>query len=549
MAQNNDRNRFLAEFQESLNRLSQLNNIVKKNTDNKRKFSSFVIGELEKIKQRIAAIVVKINELKSRLDDLQGQVVQNNNGIQSKDSEISQLKQQLDQLTREKDSLNMQLVEANRLRDENVNKAQGLQTVIDQKEVEIQNLTAQNSSLSNEVNALKQDLTSRGDVQAQHAQAIEQLRKENEAALNNQGQQNQVQIQQLQQQIAEKEQQLQTNIGQIQQLQQQIVEKDQQLQTNVGQIQQLQEQIALKDQEIARLQSDASNSSQTLNAELEQIKQELNNTKLALQNGQAEKAQLIAENDDLIERIKAATITINEATQHLRELTDEDFYNKSTTDVSELIAQIEQLLQNISNAIQTGQTSSQQVQVGPNRQTRMGQLNRDVMINGNPMNIENLLNQLKNKSDSEARNTGRKENKYTLANNYIKNYLDKNQNISNEDLNNMVRTALLTNGIGINNGSVRGGKKTHKKYKLRKSYNKTKRHVKKMNGRSYKQSGGFLYGSKKTSSTNSLTIPNSNSNKTPSTKTISVSSKTNSSSNKSQKPHTKNKNKNTSKKR
>ena len=575
------KNGFLDEFQQSLNTLNQINGIIDKNTQDKNQFSVFVRQQLERIRKSIANLIVQINELKTRLQNLQGQINQNNSGIQNKDAEIAQLKQQLNQLTGEKDVLTAQLAEANRLRDENANNVQGLQANINQMETNIANLTARNAELTNEVNQLTQQLNARGGIEAQNAEAIDKLRRENEAALNGQTQQHQQQILQLQEQINQRQAALDANAQQIQQLQQDITARQTALDANTQQIQQLQQDIAARDQEIARLQNAAATAAQDINQQLQQTRQELANAQQALQNIGAERDQLVAENDDLIDRIIAGTQAIQAATQRLRELTDEDFYKQSsagvTTDVDAIIQEIEGLIRDVSNSLQNGGPGAPGgprrfdengrplaggVQGGPVRGildsintgqpttgfTQGPNSSKKIVVPGmGEVTVSGFLNALHNKAN-QANRPG-VESKYQLAYNSIQTAL-KNPFMSEAKITQLIGDTFRQYKIEIKNNQIFGGKKTYKK-----SPKKYKRNTKK-NTKKNKHVGGFLYGNKKTTaSTGALTIPN----KTPSTKTIStissISSKTSSISNnsgksqKSRKTINKNKNKNTSRKR
>jgi hypothetical protein len=582
------KNGFLAQFQQSLNTLNQINGIIDKNTQDKNQFSVFVRQQLERIRASIAKLVVRINELKTRLQNLQGQITQNTSGIQNKDAEIVQIKQQLQQLTGERDALTAQLAEATRIRDENANNVQGLQANINQMETNIANLTAQNAALTNDVNQLTQQLNARGGIEAQNAQAIEQLRKENEAALNGQTQQHQQQILQLQEQINQRQVALDANAQQIQQLQQDIAARQTALDANTQQIQQLQQDIAARDQEIVRLQNEGNQAAQGVSQQLQQTTQELANVQQTLQNITSERDQLVAENDDLIERIIAGTLAIQQATQRLRELTDDEFYKQSstrvTTDVDTIIQEIEGLIQEVSNSLQNGPASrvlpqspggqgrsSGGVSGGPGgvSQRPIGILesiesgkpateihlpNGSALINISgmqPMTITEFMKQLHSKA--ERANRPGYPSKYQKAYDSIRNNSDLKNPFKPEGfLSQKISDTLRQYNIEIKNNKIFGGKKTHKTHKKYKMYNKmhNKSH-KKHQGytKKLKQRGGFLYGNKKTNaSTNLLTIPN----KTPSTKTISTIStistktspqKTNSNKNKNKK------NKNTVRKR
>ena len=557
----NQKDGFLAQFQQSLDTLNQINSVIDKNSQDKQQFSAFVKDQLAKIRAKIGILIQRIDELKARIVDLQGQINQNNNGIQGKDDEIANL-------IIDRDSLRGQLTEALRLRDESRNTAAALQTTIDQHETEINRLTAENATLRNDINRLNNDIDSRGVVaEQQRAQDIEQLRRDNDAILQRQAQESVAQQQQLQQQIdannqriQELEQQAQQSAAQIQQLQEQLNQRQVALDANNQQIQQLQQEIVAKDQTIQQL-NDQNNANGNLQQSFNRITQEL-------ERSQMERNGLVQENDDLIDRIVQATLVIQNATQRLRELTDEQFYIQNRggvqTDVDAIIQQIEGLIQSISNALNPagnrGGPPSNPPARGVNVPRPIGIL--ESMSSGNPANV-NLLRQNTNGSKkitlpgfpemtfvdfmtglhrkAEQANRPGSPSKYQKAYESLQNNNNlTNPRLTSQQITQIIADTLRSNNIEIKNRQLFGGKKTQKRYKMRKSYNKNKRnqrHTKKL-----KQRGGFLYGDKKTTSTVSLT----NSNKTASTNTISSSSKSQKSNNNKNK--NKNKNKNTVKK-
>jgi hypothetical protein len=457
-------------------------------------------------------------------------------------------------------------------------------------EAEVQRLTGENATLRNDIAQLNNDINNRGNAsEQQRAQEIEQLRRDNDAILQRQAQESAAQQQQLQQQIDANNQRIQDLEGQsqqsaaqIQQLQEQINQRQAALDANNQQIQQLQQEIAARDQRIQELEVQI-NANGNLQQNLDAITQNLNQV-------QAERDGFVAENDDLIERIIAATGIIQNATQRLRELTDEQFYAQSKTgvqtDVNAIIQEIENLIQSISNSLQNGPASralpppgAPRGQGGPGPQggpRRFDENGRPLAggISGGPVGILESISTGQPATEIPQRQGPNGAKKITIpgikemtltdfinglhrkaeqanrpgaASKYQKAYdsLQSNNELKNNSLTPVQITQIITdtlrsNGIEIKNGQLFGGKKmqkTQKKYKMRKSYNnKHKKHTKKI-----KQRGGFLYGDKKTTSTVSLT----NSSKTASTNTISSSSKSQKSNNKNK---NKNKNKNTVKK-
>ena len=555
---------FLAQFQQSLNSLNNLNDIINENTQDKQQFTTFVKEQLARVRTKIGALIQRINEMKVKLVTLQDQINQNNGGIQNKDAELAEL-------TRQRSEITAQLTEATRLRDENMNRANALQTDIDQRETEIQRLTAENATLRNDITQLNNDINNRGNAsEQQRAQEIEQLRQDNAAILQRQVQETTTQQQQLQQQIdanntriQDLEQQLQVRVQDVQQLQEQINQRQSAIDANIARIQELEQGISERDQRIQQLTEQARQAYGDLQQRLDTTTQNLNQI-------QSERDGLVSENDDLIDRIVAATGIIQNATQRLRELTDEQFYVQSKTgvqtDVEAILQELEVLIQSISNALQSGpasriqppplgrssvRSSERPKPVGilesissgvPATEVPIPNGSKQVTLSGfKSMPLSEFMNGLYRKAFNA--------NRPGVISKYQKAYdsLQQNNELKNTSLNERkitqkIADTLRSNGIEIKNGQLFGGKKTqktHKKTKKPKLYKKHKKHQRYT--KKIKQRGGFLYGDKKTTFTNSLT----NSSKTISTNTISSSNKSQKSTNKNK---NKNKNKNTVKK-
>jgi len=508
---------FLDEFQKSLDKLTQLNASITKNTENKTKFTGFVLDELEKLHVKIKAIVVKIKEIKDRLDVLQGQVTQNTSGIQGKEAEINSLKERLDKLTAERDQLTTQMNESNKKTSE---ESTALQAKIDENEAKMRDLDGQNAALVAEKDALQKELSEKGDAQKAHADALAQLTDENAKKMTEMSTANEAQMKGLQDQIAEKETKIQENTAEIQKLQQemgevkqQITDKDALLQANTTEIENLKAQIAEKDKQIAET---ASNNA-SIQEEQNKNAAATADTSAKIAQLESEKVALQAENDDLIERIKKATIVINEATQQLEELTNQDFYDKSNTDVLQKISEIEATLKLISETIEGSASSSSTVTVTDSSQPQnasnspptSGPRDRNVNVKGKTIVLNDLLNNLTKKNKDVTKNTGDANNKYMTAYKYINDTLNSTPNISDKDLDLVVENAMK--GIDFSDdGSIKGGyNRGTRKYKRRGRKN------------TRKQKGGFLYGKYRktatsgpaTKSTSSLSNSTSSKNK------------------------------------
>jgi len=520
MANQPDNSVHLQAFQASLDKLNTINNIIAQNNQNRDRFRGFVLDKLQVIRDKIQQLVGKISDIRKQLDALEGQVNSNSGDIQSKTAEITALQNQIQQLTDQSNQLTAQLTEANRLTGEK-------QTQIDQHEAQIRDLTAQISSLNaqltnltNERNTLQQELANKGDVQAQNASEIQRLTDANAAEiqrltnenadnLQKQEQANQAQMQDLQQQIAQRDaeisrlqQEQQANAQTMQDLQQQIAQKDaeitrlqQEQQANAQTIQDLQQQIAQKDAEISGHQNNANSA---------QAQQQQHATDIASANNQITQLQqqingLQAQNNDLIERIKAATIAITQATDYLGQLADPSFYQQSEVSVNQIVGEIEALLEQISTSIQRGPVANPPAggpggpggpgALPPKIQNHSNPKQRSIVItiNGYQTSVGDLLQNLRRKS-SQIRTD-------PLNNKYIKAYNDIDWNLASNppDVETMVKSVLGQYGVFVTNtGVLKGGNtRKHKKY-LHKQRNKSKKI----------QRGGFLYGKNKT--TNSV---------------------------------------------
>lgn len=499
---------FLANFEASLNKLNKLNDYITRNTNNKREFTGYVLTKLRELNEKIKLLINRFNELKAQVVALQSQINDNSSGIQGKDGEIANLKAELDRLTKERNDLKEFIdKEVPKNTQKNVEleqKSEALQSKIDEMENKLRALEAQNAELNNQKNTLQQELANRGDVQAEHARAIEELSNKNKSELAKAQQDNAAQIEQLQKEIADRESKLQANAQQMEQIQKQIAEKDNQIQAVNQKIQELEQkiaekdaQLAEKDRQIAELQQSTSSSQQQQQQNASAIADATNRIKQL----EKEKADLENLNKDLIQRIIAATNAINIATDQLEELVNQGFYDKSKQDVDALIREIEASLQLISNSIQGNPNapppnSNQNISSGRYNNPRY---NRNIVVNGKNMNLKNLLIDLKGKSDQlDRNNAGRNiNNKYKSALAFIEGILSQTPNISDSDLNLMVNSGLSKYNINISNtGLIQGGNM---------NLNKSKKRIK-IHRSTRKQKGGYLWGKQKSFSLKNKTV-------------------------------------------
>ena len=109
-----DNEEYIVKFQQSLQKLGQLNAFIEKNVQDKQAFSQTILTRLSQINDKIKAFAGQIQTLRGQVDNLQTQVSSNTSGIQDKDRQVQTLQQQLTQLPNEKAALTQQLEGINR---------------------------------------------------------------------------------------------------------------------------------------------------------------------------------------------------------------------------------------------------------------------------------------------------------------------------------------------------------------------------------------------------------------------------------------------------
>jgi chromosome segregation ATPase len=588
------RNRdFINAFDESLRRLNEINAAIAKNTANKSKFTGDVLLKLQALHERIKEIVGKIARIKKKIVELQGLVIQNNSGVQAKEDELNNLKQQLAALTSERDNLTTQL---DQVRNDSVAREAALQQQINDSEAQLRALTNTNAELTNtkntieaELNALRADVANRGDAQTQAHQAeLQQLAEQHRVAieqLNGQIADNQRQIADNERQIQELtnqhgakdaqtqdlvnrntelenrnrdletqanalQDQLNTSQTELQTLQQNYANLDadskaridqalqdyrrleQQIEENNRQITTLQTAIEAKDQEILRLNTDANNLSNLVRDKDGQIA----NLNVQIVEITRQIDELRTFSDELERKIKEATDVITDIANNLAELTNQQFYDDSNTQVDQAIADIDRTLGIINSEIDnslnqapppsTGRSSGGVV-VGrqglglPSSQRESKFSPRTINIHG--YNYPELLAELKRISSQQS---DKRNNKFFKAANsidYERTVLDTNI-ATNDSVKAIIEKVLGNNGIVFDERTraFKGGyKKTNRK---RKHHGKFTR----------KQKGGFVYGKLKNTSNKSK-----NTSKTTSTTASLTSSSSYNTSKKNKKQKSK----------
>ena len=426
-------NNFLQEFQQNLDKLVKINDIVDKNIQDRKNFTSVVVTKLGEINQAVKTLSDKIKALKTLADQLQVQVTSNSTDIGEKQNQINSLQSQIQDLTRQRDELAEQLKQ---LQQKCTQDTANLQQQINTMEAQIQKLTADNQSLQERVNTLSEELKNTGELGAKSAADL----KSQSDAFNSQ--------------IA------------------QIVDE------NNKKIDDLTKNIEAKDQQINQLQADLQKAQQDTQNHTETLTQMQNQAATASADLQKQLDGLKAKNDDLIGRLKAANTAIVNALQSLDRLSDEAVNQENMQNVNVAFAEVEKSLMEINAAIQgAASTATETVSTGAETSTVRPRIANDTLITmqqigGPPFQItyDDLISQIRDK----ARLGGSQGEKY-------RNALTALQNVTNP---NDIPT-ILNKYINLKNNQVFGGKKSKSKSKTKK--NKTKKNKTK------KQKGGFHY--------------------------------------------------------
>lgn len=409
---------FLVDFQNSMTQLDAMNKKVQGTLAEKNRFNKKLQDRLQKINQMIQELAGVINKLKAKVDNLQGAVNNNSSSIGEKDKQIADLTQRLNALEAEKQQLTQNL---STLQTQANNEKTALQEKIDGDEAQIRKLMEDNTLIKNKSDALEAELASKGDLPAQHAEELKKQTDDFQAQLAKQQQDNQAQIDKLMAQIKDCEDQMAA------------LQK------------QLQDKIAEADAHVKNI-SDTQSKGQ---AEIDQLNKQI--------------ADLQAENDDLVQRIIAATQAIMLANENLRLLSETAPNMQSEKEVDNLLDEIQNSIQTISNAIQGNPMQSSMY--GKNKQNKV---KIDVLDDsGQPRKID--LDVLTGKLNDEF-------NKAKTAGNPGAAKLEQAINILRSGDNNALSDFLINNGIRFYNNSnkiIFGGKKRTKKHR--------------------KQRGGFTY--------------------------------------------------------
>lgn len=401
---------FLVKFQQSLDRLGQINEIVKVNSQNRQKFVQLVRGRLNIVNEKVKEINDKIRGLKDQLVVLQKEVTENNTGIQNRDANVNRLNAQIDRLNAEKLELQNQIQSLTQ-------NAQILQQKIDECEAQIRDLTAKNQNLTQQIEELNLAASQTGEQGAAQAATIQRMTDE--------------------------------HASQIEKLkQEQLAELDRLRQENEAKISQLQEIVNGCDKRI----SDANAQAMQIGEQLNMLTRERDDARNQVVQLQQQISQLQDQNRNLIERIVSATQVINDAMDAIQGITNDPTQQQDIEELTKSFEDVENILQQISNVIQGQQGQGNlQTAIVPQPQSQRIDSNTEVIIDnsGNTMKFMELLRGLRNKINQRPNDPNFK---YRLALEEI------SKNVDPEN----ILQVLRKHNIDINNGVVVGGRKTKK---------------------------------------------------------------------------------------
>jgi hypothetical protein len=235
-------------------------------------------------------------------------------------------------------------------------------------------------------------------------------------------------------------------------------------QQNNAQIEELKQQIEARDKAIADVQSNSASEMQRLNEQIATLTQERDAAQAQIAELQRQIEALTEQNNNLIQRIIAATDAINEAMNTLEKMNNPAELQQNLQQATSLFQEVETSLENIFSAIHGRSIVSNKLT--EDIQNMPDNINNDTVVNVDRQGTsirygdlkDGLLRKIKQKPDDP-------NFKYRVALKEIKNNPDPSK----------VADILMKYGIAFNNGVVVGGKKYKKTRKIR------------------RQKGGFIY--------------------------------------------------------
>ena len=407
---------FKQEFEQSLQRLAQINTAIDANLRGKQEFSARIIQRLTAINDKVKQLGDAIRALKEQLTNLQAQAAANNTHIEDIGTEVNGLRAQIAQLTDQRDKAIAGLEELKKQYQADV---QDFQKRIDDCEEKLRQLTDQNAEITKQRDALQAELGQKGDLGAAHAEELRKLTEQHT------------------QELQQKDEQLRL-----------------QQEANNARIKQLQDEIAAKEAELNNTITDVGNNATQLQAQIDQLTREKQEKDAQIAQLQGDITALQTENQDLINRIVAATQAIAEATNRLQDLNDPAAFNEAELDAK--FQELEASVQQISNAIQGNPVANNQASGRPIAGQSILPPDTPIAFKGQNLTLGLIRNQLGSKPQVDRITNG--PSKYALA----------LRGLHNANTPEQVLQALNSSGVDAKNGSIYGGKKTKKNKKVRK---------------------------------------------------------------------------------
>lgn len=294
---------FLNEFEQKMSKLAEVRRNIQQSIQFKQQFTNELKSRLGQINQRLQVLAGLINQLKTRATTLEAQITTNSSDILGKQQQIEDLQRQMNSETQ--------------LRGNTQQKISALENQVKTYQEQIRSLTDKST-------ALERELASRGDIQATHARAIQELTQKFE--------------------LEKSQLVLQVNAAnsKIAQLEQTLRQLQQNTNQNQGQVQTLQEQI-------------------------NQLKQE---------------------NELLINKLMTAIQAINDATNDLRTLMDSVPNVQTKQEVDQILNQISSQVENSIQSLQnTSQGPINQLPIQPTSRgffSGLGRLGMNLGRTGGP---------------------------------------------------------------------------------------------------------------------------------------------------------------------
>jgi DNA repair exonuclease SbcCD ATPase subunit len=457
-------NQIKADFEASLRKFGLINDALAKNIENKRDFSRLIIDRLGRINQLIQELAGKIKMLKDELANLKGRVASNVTEIDDKNREMQDLARALQEMTLR----NNEAREAYKVLSDNSQKEkQQLQQALSHTETQLQTTNGLVTRLTAERDALQQELTNRGDPNA-HAQEIQNLTDAHGQNVQQQQEQHRLAINDL------------------------MEKKNRELEVATAESQRLTEELRLLNVQIHDTQEQHAEQLRQIQLTVQQLTAEKNALTTQIQDLQTQIQTLTDENNDLIQRIIAATRAISDATNNLRQITDNDPAQFNQDEINETFANLEASIQAISNSLSGNGPQNNNNNNNNNNSSSSSRSSKIVLPLDTMITVkDNKNNDLTFTLDQimiELRSKGSRVagiDKYETASNAIKSATTPQE----------VAAILAKNNIIFKNGAMMGGK-YNKTKNIKRRKNKTRKNKTIKNKTRFKrQKGGFIYSS------------------------------------------------------